>query len=91
MHLKYSRVPIKLVFSMSSGGSHDHFKFLCDKLDGRLPTFSSQSERNEEYERIDALFKEKFDDVTCRLNEDLFFWTGLREDTDSEENVFLNR
>ena len=70
----------------------DKYKFICDKLGGRMPTFEGSEDRENEYERIDELFRDNFDNVTCRRNGDLFFWSGIVEDTDDEagKNIFLD-
>jgi hypothetical protein len=77
------------------------FRFLCDKLGGRLPVFENDTQRVAEYNVISRLFDEQFDNITCRLNDDdnlngggndsvIFFWTGIVEDVENNKNVFVN-
>ena len=74
----------------NQGAPYEHYRFICDKFEGQLPTFESKRDRREQYKEIAALFEENFKNVSCQLNEDLFFWSGITEDINNEENVFLN-
>lgn len=80
------------------GAPRETFKFLCDKLDGQLPVFKTKEERINEYQVIKRTFLQTFDNFTCLLKDqgpnqkqkEVFFWTGIEEDTNQTENVFLD-
>ncbi|XP_059086853.1 uncharacterized protein LOC131883401 isoform X1 [Tigriopus californicus] len=80
------------------GAPRDNFKFLCDKLDGQLPVFKTQEERTKKYQAIKGLFLNTFDNFTCLLTDqgveqdqkEVFFWTGIEEDTNRTGNLFID-
>lgn len=76
---------------------HSLFRFICNKLNGQLPTFSSRRDREDTYLQISDLFESHFHNVSCQLDSDLFLWTGIVRDIsnnqtedEEEENIFVN-
>jgi hypothetical protein len=69
-------------------------RFFCDKIGGQFPVFNSSADRRTQYNEISRLMEENFDaeNLTCRVNSTLFFWTGLdaADATDVNGTIFVN-
>ena len=72
------------------GSDFDTYKFICDKLNGQFPTFSSKRDREKQYDEFERLFDANVRNVTCQLDNDLFIWSGIVKDVRKEENVYIN-
>ena len=84
-----SKIRGKAVFGQ--GDTFDEYKFFCDKLGGQLPTFVNKRDFKAQYRDIERRFENNFGSkVSCKLDNDLFIWTGLAKDVSSTDLVFLD-
>ncbi len=80
------------VMIFGNGAPYGHFRFLCDKLGGRFPTYDNPEDRRAKYAQMASLFEQSFSftNVSCSFSDTLLVWTGLSKDTSRIEDMFLN-